>query len=109
MKIFRVFDFLAIEMRQLLPLFVTFLALYQVQGQTFENNGYKDLVVSIHPDVPATNQQQIIDNLKVSFSQMGFESYPWPKFLTETKENSRNKKGSHKSQSGDSNSGPPES
>ena len=64
-------------MRQILPLFVTFLALYQVQGQTFENNGYKDLVVSIHPDVPATNQQQIIENLKVSFFYKCLIEYSW--------------------------------
>ena len=55
-------------MRHLLSLLLfTLVALYEAEGQTFENNGYNDLVVSIHPDVPATNQQQIIDNLKVSF------------------------------------------
>jgi hypothetical protein len=41
--------------------------LYQVQSQTYESNGYKDVVVSIHPDVPSDQQQLVVDNLKVDF------------------------------------------
>jgi hypothetical protein len=37
-----------------------------VCGQTFNENGYQDLVVAIHPDVSPDHQQTIIDNLKVS-------------------------------------------
>ena len=36
-----------------------------VKGQTFENNGYRDLVVSIHPDVQSNQHQLIVDSLKV--------------------------------------------
>ena len=32
---------------------------------TFENNGYKDVIVTIHPDVPEVNGQNIINNIKV--------------------------------------------
>ena len=31
----------------------------------FENNGYKNVIVSIHPDVADENGQDIIDNIKV--------------------------------------------
>ena len=31
----------------------------------FEDNGYKDLVVTIHPDVPETHGEDIINNIKV--------------------------------------------
>ena len=36
-----------------------------VKGQTFSSNGYRDLVVSIHPDIQTDQHQLIIDNLKV--------------------------------------------
>ena len=35
---------------------------------SFENNGYKDVIVTIHPDVPEVNGQNgqnIINNIKV--------------------------------------------
>ena len=32
---------------------------------TFENNGYQDVIVTIHPDVPEVNGQNIINNIKV--------------------------------------------
>ena len=31
----------------------------------FENNGYKDVVVTVHPDIPDDNGQDIINNIKV--------------------------------------------
>ena len=31
----------------------------------FEDNGYKNVIVSIHPDVPAENGSTIIGNIKV--------------------------------------------
>ena len=31
----------------------------------FENNGYKNVIVSIHPDILDDNGQDIIDNIKV--------------------------------------------
>ena len=31
----------------------------------FENNGYKNVIVSIHPDIADENGQDIIDNIKV--------------------------------------------
>ena len=34
----------------------------------FENNGYKNVIVSIHPDVADENGQDIIDNIKVCYS-----------------------------------------
>jgi len=34
-----------------------------VLGFTFENNGYKDVVVSIHPDIP--QNQDTIDKIQV--------------------------------------------
>ena len=34
----------------------------------FENNGYKNIIVSIHPDVADENGQDIIDNIKVCHS-----------------------------------------
>ena len=37
-----------------------------VLGIEFESNGYKNVIVSIHPDVSETNGQMIIDNIKVS-------------------------------------------
>jgi len=33
---------------------------------TFEKNGYKDVIVSIHPDVPETNAVAIISGIKVA-------------------------------------------
>ena len=33
----------------------------------FENNAYKDVVVSIHPDVPDTHADEIIDGIKTLF------------------------------------------
>ena len=33
----------------------------------FESNGYKDVVVSIHPDVPDTHADEIIDGIKTLF------------------------------------------
>ncbi len=33
---------------------------------TFENNGYRDVVVSISPDVPNVNGTDIVNNIKVS-------------------------------------------
>ena len=35
----------------------------------FENNGYKDVVVTIHPDVPETSGEDIINNIQVSIKQ----------------------------------------
>ena len=32
---------------------------------TFENNGYQDVIVTIHPDVLEIDGQGIIDNIKV--------------------------------------------
>ena len=32
----------------------------------FENNGYKDVIVTIHPDVPEDNGYAIVDNIKVN-------------------------------------------
>lgn len=33
----------------------------------FENNGYQNVIVSIHPDVADENGQDIIDNIKVCY------------------------------------------
>ena len=54
-------------MRFCFQAFLAFFVLYQVQSQTYESNGYKDVVVSIHPDVPSDQQQLVVDNLKVDF------------------------------------------
>ena len=43
-----------------------------VLGIEFESNGYKNVIVSIHPDVSETNGQMIIDNIKVSVTQITF-------------------------------------
>ena len=43
-----------------------------VLGIDFENNGYKNVIVSIHPDVSETNGQMIIDNIKVSVLRITF-------------------------------------
>lgn len=36
---------------------------------TFESNSYRDVVVSIHPDVPSDHGQEIVDAIKVFVSQ----------------------------------------
>ena len=36
-----------------------------IASSQFENNGYKNVIVSIHPDVANENGQDIIDNIKV--------------------------------------------
>ena len=59
---------------RLLYLFLVCLISCQVKGQTFENNGYRDLVVSIHPDVSATNQEEIVNNIKVSLHSQKYYS-----------------------------------
>ena len=43
------------------------LLLVQTYAITFESNGYKDVVVSISPDISATapERQQIMDSIKV--------------------------------------------
>ena len=46
-------------------LFLTCLIWHQSSGQTIEGNGYKDVVVSISPDVSPDKQQEVVDNLKV--------------------------------------------
>ena len=43
-----------------------------VLGIEFESNGYKNVIVSIHPDVSETNGQMIIDNIKVSVLRITF-------------------------------------
>ena len=45
--------------------FTCLMILHQSSGQTFEGNGYKDVVVSISPDVSPDKQQDVVDNLKV--------------------------------------------
>ena len=37
----------------------------------FEDNGYKNVIVSIHPDVPAENGSIIIENIKVCVCTLG--------------------------------------
>ena len=46
---------------------IALLLLFSITAKAFEleNNGYKDVVVTIHPDVPETNGQAIVDNIKV--------------------------------------------
>ena len=34
-----------------------------------ENNGYKNVIISIHPDVPDDNGTYIIENIKASLFQ----------------------------------------
>ena len=54
--------------------FSTFLVLavlmiHHASALKFEDNGYKDLVVSISPDIEeGSNGQLIVDNIKVQFS-----------------------------------------
>ena len=54
--------------------FSTFLVLavlmiHHARALKFEDNGYKDLVVSISPDIEeGSNGQLIVDNIKVQFS-----------------------------------------
>ena len=54
--------------------FSTFLVLavlmiHHARALKFEDNGYKDLVVSISPDIEeGSNGQLIVDNIKVPFS-----------------------------------------
>ena len=45
---------------------------HAVLGIDFESNGYKNVIVSIHPDVPESNGQLIIDNIKVSVIRITF-------------------------------------
>ena len=42
---------------------------FLVLGINFESNGYKNVIVSIHPDVPETSGQLMIDNIKDFISQ----------------------------------------
>lgn len=54
-------------MKQVLLLFFA-AALWQGHSTSaidFVNNGYRNVIVSIHPDVPETNGQAIVDNIKV--------------------------------------------
>lgn len=46
-------------------LLVGLICINGISAITFENNGYKDVIVSIHPDVPEKDGQTIIDNIKV--------------------------------------------
>ena len=41
----------------------------------FENNGYKNVIVSIHPDIPDENGQDIIDNIKVCNNTLNHHSH----------------------------------
>ena len=45
------------------------LMIHHTRALKFEDNGYKDLVVSISPDIEeGSNGQLIVDNIKVKFS-----------------------------------------
>ena len=45
------------------------LMIHHARALKFEDNGYKDLVVSISPDIEeGSNGQLIVDNIKVQFS-----------------------------------------
>ena len=45
------------------------LMIHHARALKFEDNGYKDLVVSISPDIEeGSNGQLIVDNIKVPFS-----------------------------------------
>ena len=48
----------------------------------FENNGYKNVIVSIHPDVAEENGQDIIDNIKVCHISVNHLSNNKNLFLT---------------------------
>ena len=54
-------------MRQLVLLQLVFLFQVFLAIDPLENNGYKNVIVSIHPDitVDANSQQTIINNIKV--------------------------------------------
>ena len=41
----------------------------------FENNGYKNVIVSIHPDIADENGQDIIDNIKVCNNTLNYHSH----------------------------------
>ena len=57
-------------------LLLTLLCVHGLSAIDFENNGYKNVIVSIHPDVPETNGQDIIDNIKVIIDrQLEFRQY----------------------------------
>ena len=45
---------------------ITLTIIQSIFAISFDRNGYKDVIVSIHPDVPETNGQTIVDNIKVS-------------------------------------------
>ena len=49
----------------LLTLLLYTLHLNQVAAIDFNNNGYTDLVISIHPDVPGEQSNQMIENIQV--------------------------------------------
>ena len=55
------------RMKWLLPeaLLIVLIIIKNVESITFENNGYKNVIVAIHPDVPEDNGPEIIDNIKV--------------------------------------------
>ena len=48
-------------------LLVTFVLIIQglLAIDNFENNGYKNVIVSIHADIPDDNGQAIVENIKV--------------------------------------------
>ena len=48
----------------------------------FENNGYKNVIISIHPDVADENGQDIIDNIKVCNISINYLSNNKILFLT---------------------------
>ena len=50
-------------------LVLTVLMIHHASTLRFEDNGYKDLVVSISPDIEeGSSGQLIVDNIKVQFS-----------------------------------------
>ena len=50
-------------------LVLTVFMIHHVRALKFEDNGYKDLVVSISPDIEeGPNGQVIVDNIKVQIS-----------------------------------------
>ena len=53
----------------------------------FGNNGYKNVIVSIHPDVADENGQDIIDNIKVCNISINYLSIN--KILLQTSQNFR--------------------
>ena len=52
-----------IKMRPIL--IITFLIKGFIAISQFEDNGYKNVIVSIHPDTPEENDSNIIENIKV--------------------------------------------